>query len=214
MSTVAPAARAILSQATARAPDRNRASDGLKGDERHEDTSSLSWHLARRPGRTGSGPKTPDGTIYVRDPNGVVYAADLTNDPAHGVDAHAFVRQAVARRDPRVMEAISLGRIWTKARASEGWRIYHGENPHDKHAHVTVDPRYAGDTSPWWPQANEEDQEMLYQETGSSAIYQILGDGKVHVSRAAWDAMGNPRPKKVPRGALASLPKITLPKSS
>lgn len=133
--SVAPAARAALAQANALWPDRNRASDGLIGDAAHR--SRRSWH----------NPSRPDGTP---DPDGMVYAFDLTHDPAHGCDAHILVTEAVARRDPRVMEAISRGEIWTKARAAEGWRSYRGSNPHDKHAHVTVDPAHADDTSPWW----------------------------------------------------------------
>lgn len=134
---IAPAARAVLEQASDLWPARSTASDGLRGDPAH--AQRRSWH----------NPSRRDGSPDPR--NGTVYAVDLTHDPAVGCDAHAFVRAAVARRDRRVLEAISNDRIWTKARAAEGWRAYGGQNPHRKHAHLTVDPKHATDTSPWWP---------------------------------------------------------------
>lgn len=134
-STIARACTAALQQASSLWPKRRRSSDGTIGDQAHR--ARRSWH----------NPSKPDGTP---DPDGVVYAFDLSHDPANGCDAHALVRAAVARRDRRVLQAISDRRIWTKARAAEGWRPYSGQNPHTKHAHVTVDPRFADDTSPWW----------------------------------------------------------------
>lgn len=135
---IAPAAKAALAEATDRWPNRSRKSDGTVGDARHRNRRS--WH----------NPSKPDGTPH---PDGTVYAFDLTHDPANGVDAHALVRAAVARGDRRVLEAISNSKIWTKKRAAEGWREYSGSNPHDKHAHVSVDPKFADDTSPWWSTA-------------------------------------------------------------
>lgn len=132
--SIAPAAKAILTQADALWPNRRDTSDGLLGDQAHAERRS--WH----------NPSLPDGTP---DPDGVVYAADLSHDPANGCDAHAWARR-VAGHDPRVMEAISNGQIWTKRRAAEGWRTYTGESPHTQHAHITVDPAYADDTSPWF----------------------------------------------------------------
>jgi hypothetical protein len=155
--SIAPATKAALAQATALWPDRSRASDGTIGDSAH--AARRSWH----------NPSRPDGTP---DPNGVVYAFDLTHDPTHGCDAHALVRAAVARRDPRVLEAISMRRIWTKKRAAEGWRPYSGSNPHDKHAHVSVDPDHAHNIDPWW--AAEEDD--VTKEELQDALREVLND--------------------------------------
>ena len=135
----APAAHAVLEQADARAPRRNRASDGLKGDDAH--AARQSHH-------------NPDS-------RGVVLAVDLTHDPASGIDAHGMVRAAVTRRDPRLLEAISLGEIWTRARAREGWRPYRG-HPHDKHAHLSIAREHENDTSPWWP--GDQEDEMSPQD--------------------------------------------------
>ena len=60
------------------------------------------------------------------------------------------------RNHPAVKYVIWNRRIWSKARNSEGWREYHGSNPHDKHMHVSVgvgsDGHSTGpydNTSPW-----------------------------------------------------------------
>lgn len=127
--TIPACSKALLDQANERAPHRNKASDGTLGDARHQKTKS--YH-------------NPDG-------RGVVRARDLTHDPANGMDAHAWIRQVVARNDPRVMEAISNGQIWTRKRAAEGWRTYTGASPHTKHAHITFTLEGENDTSPWWP---------------------------------------------------------------
>jgi hypothetical protein len=143
VSTVAPAARAALTQATALAPGRSTASDGLTGDAAHRDRVSL------------HNPSHGDG---VWDDDGVVLAFDLTHDPAAGCDAHQLVRDAVARHDPRIREAISLDRIWTLARSGEGWRPYNGPNPHTRHAHVGLTWDFRNDTRPWW--GDEDDMPL------------------------------------------------------
>lgn len=139
--TIAPACRALLTQATLRAPNRSKVSDGTIGDAAH------------RARRSAHNPSLKDGTP---DPNGVVLAVDLTHDPEHGCDAHALVRDLVARNDRRVYEAISQGRIWTRKRAAEGWRPYRGSNPHDKHAHITVTWEHRNSTDPWWPREEDD----------------------------------------------------------
>ena len=127
---LAPAVAAGLSQATERWPGRSRASDGTIGDPRHAAAGTSEHNPDRR---------------------GVVLAFDLTDDPAAGCDAHALVRAAVDRRDRRILYVISRRRIWSTARAAEGWRPYNGGNPHVKHAHVSVARAHEDDTSPWWP---------------------------------------------------------------
>lgn len=142
--TIAPAAQVALDQASRLWPARSRLSDGLKGDTAHR--KRRSWH-------------NPCDKWGDYTPDGVVMAFDLTHDPKSGCDAHRLIRQAVARRDPRILEAISQERIWTRARASEGWRIYAGSNPHDKHIHVSLVWDRRNSTAPWWtaPQPAKED---------------------------------------------------------
>lgn len=123
--------RAALAEASRRYPGRNRVHDGTVGDLAHSARAS----------------------DHNPDERGVVLAFDLTHDPARGCDAHALVRAAVDRRDPRIKYAISQGRIWSAAKADQGWRRYTGANRHDKHAHVSVARAHEDDTSAWWPAA-------------------------------------------------------------
>lgn len=145
--TVAPAARAALDQADALAPGRDSRKDGTVGDLAH--STRASWH----------NPNVRRQTVRPQyDPAGEVLAFDVTHDPDSGFDAHAQVRAAVERDDPRIYEAISCGRIWTRLRADEGWRPYGGSNPHTEHAHVSLTWAHRDDTSPWWL---EEDEDVM-----------------------------------------------------
>lgn len=125
MTRVAPAAMSILTQATALRPRRSRASDGTVGDRAHR--NRVSDH-------------NPDS-------RGIVHAADLTHDPKNGMDAHAWAKWLAEKRDRRVKYIISNRRIWEPA---YGWSKYGGENPHDKHVHVSVVARFENDTAPWF----------------------------------------------------------------
>lgn len=132
MCTPAPACKAALAQATALWPNRNRASDGICGDARHQ--ARVSDHN--------------EGNAF-----------DLTHDPAGGCDAHRLVQGLVDRRDPRVKYVISNGRIWNP-NVSPDWRAYSGENPHTKHAHVSIHATARDDTSTWFPINDQEDWDM------------------------------------------------------
>ena len=146
--TIAPAALAALRQATALWPDRDRGCDGTIASSSHLATAPKSFH----------NPSRGDG-IWTE--GGVVLAFDLTHSPEKGCDAHRLVRAAVARGDRRISEAISQGRIWTRARAAQGWRPYTGANPHNAHAHVSIAWEHRNDTGPWWkPAPIDEEPEM------------------------------------------------------
>lgn len=159
--TVAPAASSALGQANKLWPNRSKASDGLAGDAAHN--TRKSWH----------GPCNREG--YYRA-DGVVMAFDLTHDPANGCDAHRLVRAAVARRDPRILEAISNSQIWTRARDAEGWRPYSGANPHVKHAHVSIVWLEQDNTAPWWttPPPVKEDDMTAAQEAKLDRLIDLL----------------------------------------
>lgn len=122
---VAPAAQAILDQATFHRPKRSRRSDGTVGDRAHR---------ARR-------------SDHNPDERGIVMAADLTHDPRNGIDAHGWARWLARKRDPRVKLLISNGESWTPER---GWRPYTGPNPHRTHAHVSIVRGREFDTGPWF----------------------------------------------------------------
>lgn len=131
MARIAPAAQAILDQATALWPNRSRASDGTLGDPAH--AARVSDH---NPGH-----------------NGLVHAADLTHDPANGCDNNRNAEQV--KDDPRVKYVIWNRRIWNPS-ISRTWRPYTGSNPHDKHMHVSVTDAGENDTSPWFtPQEDD-----------------------------------------------------------
>lgn len=123
--TIAPAAKAILEQATQLWPNRSRASDGTIGDQAHA---------------TRASDHNPDA-------RGIVHAADLTHDPAHGVDCNTLAEQV--KDDPRVKYVIWNRRIYNPA-ISRTWRPYTGTNPHDHHMHVSVTDAGENDTSPWF----------------------------------------------------------------
>lgn len=131
---VAPSCLAVLQEANRLFPNRSKASDGTVGDARHR--ASISDHNP-----------TAEGWVT---------AVDLTHDPAHGCDAHQWVRDVANRRDPRVKYLISQGQICSSY-AARGflpwtWRPYSGSNRHDRHAHVSVHdtPTSRNDTSSWF----------------------------------------------------------------
>jgi hypothetical protein len=120
MATPAQACRQALRDATARWSGRNRASDGIMGDARHQ----------RR-----------------KSDHNLGNAFDLTHDPANGVDCERLSRSVI--NDPRVTYVIWNRQIYNRARASEGWQAYSGPNPHTHHMHVSIRADSRDDTSPW-----------------------------------------------------------------
>ena len=118
-----PAAIAVLRQATAIAPLRMKASDGLLPSNAHLKQSPTSDH------NTG-------------------LAVDLTHDPKNGIDCADIFEKL--KEDKRVTYLIFKGTIWSKEKAKQGNRRYTGSNSHSKHLHISIDPTMATDTSPWF----------------------------------------------------------------
>ena len=127
MKTVAkkatPAAIAVLRQATAIAPLRMKASDGLLPSNAHLKQSPTSDH------NTG-------------------LAVDLTHDPKNGIDCAEIFEKL--KEDKRVKYLIFKGKIWSKEKSKLGNRRYTGSNPHNKHLHISIKPSMATDTNPWF----------------------------------------------------------------
>lgn len=121
--TPSAAAVALLRQATALAPKRKKAADGLLPSAAHLKASPNSDH------NTG-------------------LAVDLTHDPKHGIDCAVIFEKL--KEDERVKYLIFQGKIWSKERASEGNRVYSGSNPHNHHLHVSILDGCGSDTSPWF----------------------------------------------------------------
>jgi hypothetical protein len=118
-----PAAIAVLRQATAIAPLRMKASDGLLPSNAHLKQSPASDH------NTG-------------------LAVDLTHDPKHGINCEEIFEKL--KEDKRVKYLIFKGRIWSKEKSKLGNRRYTGSNPHNKHLHISIESAMATDTSPWF----------------------------------------------------------------
>ena len=116
-----PAAIAVLRQATAIAPLRMKASDGLLPSKSHIHQNPNSDH------NTG-------------------HAVDLTHDKLGGIDCFVLFQKLQA--DPRVSYLIFQGKIWSK---EKGLRDYTGSNKHNKHLHISIKEGCGDDTSPWFP---------------------------------------------------------------
>ena len=84
--TAAPAAKAVLRQATALRPKRKTASDGLLPSAAHQKQNPSSDH------NTG-------------------FAVDVTHDPVFGIDGHEVYEHL--KSDKRVKYLIFMGRIWS-----------------------------------------------------------------------------------------------------
>ena len=119
--TAAPAAKAVLKQATSLFPKRNKASDGLLPSKAHLKQSPASDH------NTG-------------------FAVDLTHDPVNGVDCKDIYEKL--QQDKRVKYLIFKGKIWS---AQNGELVYKGINQHNKHLHISIKTTCGEDTSPWFP---------------------------------------------------------------
>jgi peptidoglycan hydrolase-like protein with peptidoglycan-binding domain len=148
----APACRAALNQATERFPLRNRASDGIMCDAAHPSSSD---HCSGN-------------------------AFDLTDDAGHSCDAHALVEQLKQRRDPRVKYIISKRRIWNPS-ISDAWRDYNGDNPHVKHAHVSILTAAREDTAPWWTGPVPDPNQSLCTLTHPLLKEGARGDAVLHL---------------------------------
>lgn len=116
-----PAAIAVLRQATALKPKRNKASDGLLPSAAHIAQNPDSDH------NTG-------------------FAVDLTHDPVFGINADIVFSEL--QKDLRVKYLIFKGRIWS---AERGNRVYTGSNKHNKHIHISIKDNCGNDTSNWFP---------------------------------------------------------------
>jgi hypothetical protein len=130
----------LRDQINAKFPGRKKDSDGTIGDTAH------------CPGSSDHCPNISDGGV------GVVTGMDITHDPAHGLVAGEVADELRLSHDPRIKYIISNRRI-ANFQALDGqpafaWRPYTGQNPHDKHFHISVKPGKTGpdgydNTSNW-----------------------------------------------------------------
>lgn len=123
-------------------PDRSKASDGTIGDAAHQ--AETSDHNPR--------------VVPALGPTPVVLAADITHDPAHGVDTYAQAEQLRVSRDLRISYVISNRRI-TGPNHNWAWDPYSGTDPHTNHMHVSVVANPAADLETDWSIGMTPEQE-------------------------------------------------------
>jgi len=116
-------------------PNRDKSSDGGIGDAAHASRNS-------------------DHNPWVKDKHGVgvVTAVDIDEDLAPDIHSIEAIVTAIRKsRDPRVKYIIYEKRITVAGSDLQKWKPYHGKNPHDHHAHISVnsDPKLYDSTKPW-----------------------------------------------------------------
>jgi hypothetical protein len=117
------------SQIDAMAPGRDKSNDGTIGDTSHQ---------ARK-------------SDHNPNSDGVVTAIDITNDPAHGVNAGELAELLRLSKDSRIKYVISNRRIFSSQVEPWQWRPYNGANAHTHHVHLSVvgDKAHYDNTQPW-----------------------------------------------------------------
>lgn len=156
----------LLGQLNARAPNRNKASDGSIGDADHQNRSSdhNPWY----------GP-------------GIVTARDFTHDPGD-LDCQWLANTLTDHRDPRIKYIIWNRRIWNPA---VGWRAYTGANPHTSHLHLSVVASPACDSTAAWagisaaapppPPPPEEVDELALDDSMSPYVWPYTADSTANM---------------------------------
>lgn len=116
----------LLAEVNKHAPSRNKASDGGLGDPAH--AARVSDH----------------------NPNaaGVWRARDFTNDPTDlpGRDLADRLKSKLGKHPAMMSGAYIIfnRKIVSFDRLPEGWRPYGGDNPHEKHVHLSVSTAASG----------------------------------------------------------------------
>jgi hypothetical protein len=151
---VANSLEVLLAELNAAAPHRSKVSDGSIGDPAH--AARLSDH----------------------NPNaaGVVRARDFTHDPNGGLDCHDLAQglTALIGAHPAMGSGayvIWRSHIFSADRRTEGWRIYTGTNPHDKHLHLSVATAASGyDSTARWGVMEEDD---MFDDAARSKLTEV-----------------------------------------
>lgn len=125
----------LRKQINAAYPNRDKRSDGGIGDAKHASRNS-------------------DHNPWFKDKNGIgiVSAIDIDEDLAPDIHSiEAIVSAIRASKDPRVKYIIYEKRITVPGSNLQKWKAYHGANPHDHHAHISVnsDPKLYDSAKAW-----------------------------------------------------------------
>jgi endonuclease I len=118
--------KSLLKQVNTLAPSRKKDSDGMIGDEAHQSRDS-------------------DHNPWVWDKvtnKGVVTALDITNDPSGKCDCQILANSLQENKDQRIKYVIWSKQIMNSipidGTSAWTWRSYNGNNPHNKHIHISV----------------------------------------------------------------------------
>lgn len=117
----------LRSQIDILCPNRSKVADGWIGDAAH--AKRKSDHNAKKVGDEL-----------------VVFALDITHDPANGVDC-AVLADALTK-DIRTKYIIFRGRIYN-AKTNKRWEKYEGNNAHNHHLHISVTDTSDADVKHW-----------------------------------------------------------------
>lgn len=134
----------LIDEIDARAPGRDKQSDGSIGDRAHQ----------ARP------------SDHNPDANGAVRALDVTDDEGNlhadliydsdDFDIDVFFEWLRLRKDPRIKYVISDNRMfssyWSGGIPPYTWRTYSGTNPHERHGHISTLPEHDNNTTTWFPE--------------------------------------------------------------
>lgn len=167
---LAPCLVVLIDEIDARAPGRDRRSDGSIGDRAHRARKS-----DHNPAPSSRGEMLVRA-LDVTDDEGNLHA-DLVYD-RDDFDPDDFFEELRRRKDPRVKYCISDNRIfssyWSGGIPPFVWRHYGGSNPHDRHGHISTRPEFDYDTSTWFSQEEDEmskaDIDWIKQELTNSRV--------------------------------------------
>jgi hypothetical protein len=144
---------ALRTEINRRWPNRDKDSDGAKGDPAH--AARQSDH-------------NPD-----YDRSGIVRAIDVDKD---GINVTQLLAAVI--RDPRVAYV-----IWNRRIASAtddgtpwDWEPYDGENPHDKHIHISIKHTRAAETNTatWFKAATPQGDDMPSAKEVAQEVFNLL----------------------------------------
>ena len=161
----------LRAQVNTEAPGRSKASDGLVGDQDHQQNNPGSGH-------------NPHYVAGVGDE--IVTAWDCTHDPSHGCDCGVLTEALRTHRDKRIRYVIFDRHIFssyaTGGYPAWAWRPYTGVDPHTGHAHIqTLDDPIADTDTPWnlegFTDMSYDDNAAIRDYATAERAYKILVEG-------------------------------------
>lgn len=167
---LAPSLVLLYNEINERAGGRDKRSDGSIGDRAHAARKS-----DHNPAPDGKGGRVVRALDITDDDGNLV--ADAVWD-ADDFDIDGFFEQLRRRRDPRIKYVISDGRMFSSYASGSTppwtWRHYPGDNPHDRHGHISILPGAENDLRSWF--APQEDVMTPAQEAKLDRVIALFED--------------------------------------